>query len=102
MAGRCVTCPEWLRGTILLKTGVVSDDRCDCGWPSGIERGALSDAEESGRCHTAEGVETEDQLAQVMALGCDNAQGFYFSRPLEAESATKLIATDRRWEQAAA
>ncbi len=30
----------------------------------------------------AEGVETEAQLDAVIALGCDEVQGFYFSRPL--------------------
>lgn len=30
----------------------------------------------------AEGVETEDQLAALRRLGCRQAQGYYFSRPL--------------------
>jgi diguanylate cyclase (GGDEF)-like protein len=32
----------------------------------------------------AEGVETAEQLARLTELGCDIAQGFYYSRPLHA------------------
>jgi EAL domain-containing protein (putative c-di-GMP-specific phosphodiesterase class I) len=32
----------------------------------------------------AEGVETEDQLARLQALGCMEAQGYYFSQPKPA------------------
>ncbi|MFN3865890.1 MAG: putative bifunctional diguanylate cyclase/phosphodiesterase [Demequina sp.] len=34
----------------------------------------------------AEGVETAAQLARLTELGCDIAQGFYYSRPLRAEA----------------
>jgi EAL domain-containing protein (putative c-di-GMP-specific phosphodiesterase class I) len=40
----------------------------------------------------AEGVETEDQLERLRRLKCDLAQGYYFSRPLEVEQVTALIA----------
>ena len=39
----------------------------------------------------AEGIETEDQLAGLIDLGCDAGQGFLFSRPLPAEAAEKLL-----------
>jgi EAL domain-containing protein (putative c-di-GMP-specific phosphodiesterase class I) len=41
----------------------------------------------------AEGVETEQQLAELVALECDWAQGFYFSRPVEPGTFTALLET---------
>ncbi len=40
---------------------------------------------------TAEGVETQDQLDRLIELGCHQAQGFLFSRPVPAEAATGLL-----------
>ncbi|MDJ0389917.1 EAL domain-containing protein [Roseomonas sp. E05] len=39
----------------------------------------------------AEGVETEAQLEALRAEGCDEVQGYYFSRPLPAEAFTRLV-----------
>ena len=39
----------------------------------------------------AEGVETREQLAQLRTLGCEYAQGFYFSMPVTAAAAERLI-----------
>ena len=41
---------------------------------------------------TAEGVETAAQLEQLRSLSCEYGQGYYFSRPLIAESAKLMIA----------
>lgn len=40
---------------------------------------------------TAEGVETEPQMRQLIEIDCDYAQGYYFSRPLRAEKATAWL-----------
>ncbi len=39
----------------------------------------------------AEGVETKQQIELLRRLKCDRVQGFWFSRPLAAEDATKLL-----------
>jgi diguanylate cyclase (GGDEF)-like protein len=42
----------------------------------------------------AEGVETADAAAALLAMGCDAAQGHAFSRPLNAATATGWLADD--------
>ena len=39
----------------------------------------------------AEGVETEQQLPMYKQKGCDEIQGFYFSKPVPAEEFTELL-----------
>ncbi|PCK05575.1 MAG: hypothetical protein COA42_18155 [Alteromonadaceae bacterium] len=39
----------------------------------------------------AEGIETPEQLEFLIKLGCDMGQGYYFSKPLNVEAATKLL-----------
>jgi diguanylate cyclase (GGDEF)-like protein len=46
---------------------------------------------------TAEGVETEEQLATLIALECDEAQGYFFSPPQPAPDLRSLIARTRTW-----
>jgi diguanylate cyclase (GGDEF)-like protein/PAS domain S-box-containing protein len=39
----------------------------------------------------AEGIETQEQLQRLQELGCEQGQGYLFSRPLNKEKATQLI-----------
>jgi predicted signal transduction protein with EAL and GGDEF domain len=39
----------------------------------------------------AEGVETKDQIARLTAMGCSTVQGYYFSKPVDAEKAQGLL-----------
>ena len=39
----------------------------------------------------AEGIETEEQLESLKALGCEFGQGFLFSKAVPAEEATALL-----------
>jgi EAL domain-containing protein (putative c-di-GMP-specific phosphodiesterase class I) len=43
----------------------------------------------------AEGVETEEQLAALSGVGCDEVQGFLLGRPMPAEQAAALAQGDR-------
>jgi EAL domain-containing protein (putative c-di-GMP-specific phosphodiesterase class I) len=47
----------------------------------------------------AEGVEREDQLQFLREVGCDEIQGFYFSKPLPAEEMTLLLEQNRTAEE---
>jgi EAL domain-containing protein (putative c-di-GMP-specific phosphodiesterase class I) len=40
----------------------------------------------------AEGIETEDQLRQIQAAGCTDAQGYYFGRPKPARELVHTLA----------
>ena len=40
---------------------------------------------------TAEGVETLAQLTLLQAEGCTEVQGYYFSKPIPADSIPKLM-----------
>jgi EAL domain-containing protein (putative c-di-GMP-specific phosphodiesterase class I) len=40
---------------------------------------------------TAEGVETQEQLEYLKMRGCDEGQGFYFSRPVPADIIAPML-----------
>ncbi len=41
----------------------------------------------------AEGIETESQRARLLDMGCDQGQGFLFSKPVAAEIAEQSLAS---------
>jgi diguanylate cyclase (GGDEF)-like protein/PAS domain S-box-containing protein len=47
---------------------------------------------------TAEGVETQDQLAHLGRLQCQKAQGFYLSRPAPASEVTDFVKNSHHWQ----
>ncbi|MGB3206444.1 MAG: EAL domain-containing protein [Crinalium sp.] len=46
---------------------------------------------------TAEGVETVEQLEQLRALKCEQGQGYFFSKPIDVEAASQLLAKGTQW-----
>jgi diguanylate cyclase (GGDEF)-like protein/PAS domain S-box-containing protein len=44
-----------------------------------------------------EGVETEMQLAELRRMGCDQVQGYYFSRPVDAQAVTSMLVQGPEW-----
>jgi len=59
--------------------------------PLAIIRAVVALARSLGMATTAEGVETEAELAMVRELGCLNIQGYYFGRPLPVAEAREVI-----------
>jgi diguanylate cyclase (GGDEF)-like protein len=50
-----------------------------------------------GLCAIAEGVERSEILAELRALGCEYAQGYFFSRPVDSVTARSLLDSHRTW-----
>jgi diguanylate cyclase (GGDEF)-like protein len=62
-----------------------------------IVRTILTLAHSLGMTVVAEGVETAEQLRQLKDLGCEYAQGYLFSRPVDGDAAAVLIKGGPRW-----
>lgn len=56
-----------------------------------IVRAIISLAKTLNLTVTGEGVETDQQGAQLQALGCDRGQGYHFARPLPSEEIDALL-----------
>ena len=62
-----------------------------------IVRAVIGLGDSLGMTVTAEGVETEEQLACLRAEGCDEVQGYLFSRPVPAADVPGIL---QRWNGA--
>ena len=72
-------------------------DLCEEDGTDFIVRAVISLGASLGMTTTAEGVETEAQLARLRAEGCDEVQGYLFSRPVPITDVPNVIA---RWNGA--
>jgi EAL domain-containing protein (putative c-di-GMP-specific phosphodiesterase class I) len=59
-----------------------------------LVRTILTLARNLGMDVIAEGVENDDQLARLDALECDYVQGYHLSRPVDADTAMRLLTTE--------
>jgi diguanylate cyclase (GGDEF)-like protein/PAS domain S-box-containing protein len=82
---------SWLRH---LHAGEVDSVKVDRSYVTGereVLKHIVSIARELGKKVIAEGVETQEQLRRVREAGCDAAQGFLFSAPLDGAHTRALL-----------
>jgi EAL domain-containing protein (putative c-di-GMP-specific phosphodiesterase class I) len=88
---------------VKLPIGQIKVDRsfvskvCDGGREAIVTRTILQLGEALGLPVTAEGVETQEQLEWLRANNCARAQGYLFSRPIDAKAATQLLQEKQNW-----
>ncbi|MEH2226258.1 GGDEF/EAL domain-containing response regulator [Nostoc sp.] len=63
----------------------------------GLVPAMIGIANSMGMSAIAEGVETQEQLAQLRSLNCNFAQGYLFSKPIEQQLALKLLNSAPQW-----
>jgi EAL domain-containing protein (putative c-di-GMP-specific phosphodiesterase class I) len=59
---------------------------------SNVLAAVVSLAQNLGKGVIVEGIETAEQVERLRKLRCPHAQGFYFSKPVDAVQATAIIA----------
>jgi EAL domain-containing protein (putative c-di-GMP-specific phosphodiesterase class I) len=60
-----------------------------------VVRAAIRLAHELGLEVIAEGVETEAQMRFLIGAGCEQAQGYYFSRPVPSAQVAEMLRAGR-------
>jgi diguanylate cyclase (GGDEF)-like protein/PAS domain S-box-containing protein len=68
------------------------------GVPAALAAAVLSFGRSLGLRTVAEGVETADQMQLLRSLGCDDAQGFLFTQPLDADRMEAMLRAQRVME----
>ena len=68
---------------------------------SGIVRTIVHLAREMGSKTIAEGVDNDQALDELRKLGCDYAQGYFFSKPVDAAAAEQLLLSRPSWHPSA-
>ncbi|MGZ3324860.1 MAG: EAL domain-containing protein, partial [Xanthobacteraceae bacterium] len=71
------------------------NDIAEANGSSGIVRAVVNIAAERHMTTTAEGVETQQQLELLRALGCSEMQGYLFSPPKPAADIRQLLLSRR-------
>ncbi len=61
-----------------------------------LARSIIALADNFGMSTIAEGIENEKQLKILLDLGCQQGQGFYFSKPMPAESFSTHFISDKK------
>lgn len=59
--------------------------------------GIIQMAHQLGLRVVAEGIETEEQLAELRELGCEYGQGYLFATPLAGDKLKSLLSSGRTW-----
>jgi len=62
-----------------------------------IVQAVVALADNLGMDAIAEGVETSNQLTHLRVLNCEFGQGYFFSEPLDRDTATLTLTTDPQW-----
>ena len=91
---------SWLRQLHTLEVDSIKIDRSFLAGKGTEDRRVLGHlvaiARELGKTVIAEGVETDQQFRFLKEVGCDSAQGYLFSNPVDAEQTLSLLARGMR------